>query len=202
MKIFISILIQALIGCPVFASLNNQAMGRHQILEFDLHDGKVDFLSIGRPAAIKIRGEGSKLEGSLKVENNLATGKIIFDLESLDTNINLRNRHMKEKYLETNKYKNAELTIEKLKIPDQAFLNNAETVMIPFDGVLFLHGVRRPVKGLSKIQIKKNTLTGTADFEVHLSDYNIETPSYLGVTVANDVQLSVNFLAEEKIVKK
>src|SRR5665213_883380 len=83
-------------------------------LQFDLHDSKVDFLSIGRPAAIKIHGEGSRLEGKMTIQDRVASGRLIFDLDSLDTDIDLRNRHMKEKYLETGKCKSAELEIEKL----------------------------------------------------------------------------------------
>jgi len=163
-----------------------------------LHDNKVDFLSIGHPAAIKIRGEGSKMQGQLTVADHAVSGKLTFDLDSLDTNIDLRNKHMKEKYLETSKFKNAELEIEKLNIPDKILNADASDVQVPFTGVLTLHGVKQAVQGTSEIRLDKTKLSGKAEFEIKLSDFKIEIPTYLGVTVADVVKVSVALAADGK----
>ena len=176
-------------GPPALASLAKS-------LQFDLHDSKVDFLSIGHPSAIKIRGEGSKLAGKMTIEDRVATGLLIFDLDSLDTNIGMRNKHMKEKYLETAKFKNAELEFENLNIPEQIFSAGTKSVAVPFSGVLSLHGTKHPVQGTSQIRLENNKMSGTADFEIKLSDYKIQIPAYLGITVADVVKVTVNFSAD------
>lgn len=70
--------------------------------------GSVEFLAIGRPSAIKIRGKGTAPEGKVTLvsdkENRIARGTLVFDMTSLDTGMDTRNEHMKEKYLETGKY--------------------------------------------------------------------------------------------------
>ena len=167
-------------------------------LQFDLHDSKVDFLSIGRPAAIKIHGEGSKLEGKMSLNGLLASGRLIFDLDSLDTDIGLRNKHMKEKYLETAKFKNAELTIVKMAIPPRLYAQDAKTISLPFSGMLALHGTTHPITGTSEVRMDGNKLKGSADFEIKLSEYNIEIPTYMGITVADVVKVTVNFAADGK----
>ena len=66
---------------------------------------KVEFLAIGKPSAIKIRGKGEKLESKLQLAGKTLTGQFVFDLTSLNTGIDTRDEHMKEKYLETGKFK-------------------------------------------------------------------------------------------------
>jgi polyisoprenoid-binding protein YceI len=169
--------------------------------EFDLQKSTVQFLAIGRPAAIKVRGEGSNLHGHLTIADNHARGQLTFDLESLDTGIALRNQHMKEKYLETNKFKTADLTIENLNIPESVYASSSP-ISLPFSGSLTLHGVKRPVSGVSNIQLHNNGVTGKAEFEIKLSDFQIEIPTYLGITVADLVKVNVNFDAAKKELKK
>jgi hypothetical protein len=182
----------------LFFSTSLATASGEKSLQFDLHDSKVDFLSIGRPAAIKIHGEGSKLEGKMTLDGALASGRLIFDLDSLDTDIDLRNKHMKEKYLETAKFKNAELTIDKMTIPQQIYSQGAETISLPFSGVLALHGTKHPITGTSEVRMTNKKLNGTADFEIKLSEYNIEIPTYMGITVADIVKVTVNFTADGK----
>lgn len=187
----LSLVLIALSADPTWASAAKS-------LEFDLHDSKVDFLSIGHPAAIKIHGEGSGLQGRMTVVNKVATGRLVFDLDSLDTDIALRNEHMKEKYLETAKFKNAELEIKELKLPEAALRSDASSISVPFSGVLSLHGSKHPIQGTSEVHFTKNNLSGEAEFEIKLSDYKIEIPTYMGITVADVVKVTVDFSADEK----
>ena len=73
-------------------------------------------MAIGRPAAIKILGKSKGPSGELKIQKSdqdfLVNGEAIIDLDSFETGINMRDQHMKEKYLETGKGKNAKLIIE------------------------------------------------------------------------------------------
>lgn len=83
----------------------------------DLKEGGMEFVAIGRPAMIRIKGEGPKPEGNLSISDGNVSGKLLLALDKLKTGIDLRDTHMKDKYLETKKYPQAELTITKCQMP-------------------------------------------------------------------------------------
>ncbi len=151
--------------------------------------GHVDFLAIGRPSFIKIHGVGSAPTGTLKINGDHVSGEFNFALDSLDTGISLRNKHMKDKYLQIQKYPDAKLVIQKVhSIAPGWSLAKPEINGAHFDGLLTLHGVTRPVHG--KFSVNDDG-TVHAKFSVKLSKYNIDLPSFAGVTVANNVKINV-----------
>src|ERR1700743_1526023 len=67
--------------------------------------GTVTFLAVGKPSAIKINGTGEAAKGSLTLAaDNKASGVLTFNLKSLNTGIDLRDKHMKEKYLQVDQF--------------------------------------------------------------------------------------------------
>lgn len=157
--------------------------------------GAVEFNAIGRPSMLKIRGKGGAPKGSLAIEGTAATGALTFDLESLDTGLKLRNEHMKQKYLETSKYGKATLTLTKLSLPENFRAGNTKLEKLPFEGKLSLHGVEKPVSGLATVERNGEQVAVNADFGLKISDYGIATPGYAGITVAEDVNVLVQFAA-------
>ena len=130
-------------------------------------------------------GRPSAFEGSLAV-----------DLRSVDTGIDLRNEHLREKYLE----------VDKGAGYDQAVLSdvtlqgvNADTPAGKgsFTGSLMLHGVKKTVTGPVEIRQAGTGWRVRASFPVNLPDYNIDMPRYLGVGVKDTVQVSVIFTATQ-----
>src|SRR5689334_7763540 len=79
-------------------------------INLDQGKGEVEFRAKGHPNAIKIVRKGSAPHGVLNIEGQKVTGKVSFDLSSLDTGIKLRTRHMREKYLEVERFPEAVLT--------------------------------------------------------------------------------------------
>lgn len=187
----------SLVGVLCISSLTLAATPSVSKLVFqaDRGTGAVEFNAIGRPSALKIHGKGSSPKGSLILEGSAASGSLSFDLESLDTGIKLRNEHMKTKYLEVEKYAQATLTVTKLSIPDALRSENGKVEKVPFQGVLSLHGVQKPVSGFATVGRASNQMTIAADFGIKTSDFAINTPSFAGITMAEDVQVAVQLAA-------
>ncbi|MCB9254848.1 MAG: YceI family protein [Bdellovibrionaceae bacterium] len=153
---------------------------------------QVEFLAVGQPSALKIRGklEKDKLSGSCSLENKQlsCTGKI--PLDSLDTGISLRNQHMKEKYLETAKYPESTLVVDPIELGISADNPNLEKKG-DFKGKLTLHGVTREEKGQYEIKKEAGKLKANFNFEIELEPYKIDIPSYLGIKVSKKVEVKV-----------
>ncbi len=66
-----------------------------------------------------------------------------------------------------------------------------------FKGMLTLRGVTKPVEGKFSVGNKRDV---SASFKIKLTDFNVEIPKYLGVTVADEVNIDVK-IAELKVVK-
>ena len=121
-------------------------------------------------------------------------GELRVDLSSLDTGIELRNTHLREKYLEV--ARGAEFAVAVLSAVrlDKADLPTFRG-QTPFTGTLLLHGTRRPVAGQADIHPDGNDVRVVASFPVRLDAYGIEPPRYLGVGVKNEVQVKVTLVA-------
>ncbi len=150
--------------------------------------GALTFTAIGKPGFLKIHGDSKPVGPTGKVEftDSGLSGKFAFDLKTLDTGIDLRNEHMKEKYLEIKKYPQAELTLSELKIKPEDLKSDFER---DFSGLLALHGVSKNVEGKFKWNAAKQEIK--AQFEIKVSDFNIDIPKYLGVTVSEKVEVQV-----------
>lgn len=101
---------------------------------------------------------------------------VSLDLATLKTGIDLRDTHMKEKFLHTKNHPTAELELRPLVKPGL------------FSGVLSLNGVKNPVDGTFKVSKENQYL---AKFRIELTKFNLKPPSYLGVSVENEVPIEV-----------
>ena len=149
--------------------------------------GQVNFEAVGKPSFMKIRGEGEGVRGEVRVGKTIE-GTFQFNLETLKTGISLRDRHMKEKYLEIEKFPKAELQIVSVDKFDPALATLQST---PFKGNLVIHGVTKPVIGTAKIEKTAKGYKVQAQFDAKISDHTIGVPSYAGVTVADVVKVEV-----------
>lgn len=158
---------------------------------FQPNHGQVSFVAKGKPAMIKIKGTGQGVTGSLIEKDRLLSGTLTFDLNTLNTEIDLRDEHMKNKYLEVQKFPQARLHLKNLKIPQ----NQSGT--IDFSGEMEIKGVTKPVQG--QVTLLPNTdpkspnqVQIQAELPLKLSNYpNIGVPSYMGITVAEEVNITV-----------
>lgn len=147
--------------------------------------GKVAFLAKGKPALISIKGEGVGASGELHEENGLISGEIEFELKSLKTGIDLRDEHLKNKYLEVDKFPTAKVTISSLKLPVK--INDS----FKFSGVLNLHGVSQPIEGSAEVSGAASAQFIKSEFKINLSQFKIDIPSFKGITVAEEVLVKI-----------
>ncbi len=166
------------------------------MVSLDQGKGDVTFLAVGRPSALKINGKGPAPKGSFAVENSKQnpklSGKIQFSLDALETGIAMRDRHMKEKYLETGKFPVAELDLKNIALPQSLPDGDFTLENIAFEAPLTLHGTTRNVNGRAKIARAGGHMIVNAEFGLKISDYAISLPSFAGITVADEVKINVN----------
>lgn len=158
--------------------------------------GSVEILAVGKPSFLKIKGQGPAATGEVKIDSGKAKAKFQFELKELTTGIQLRDEHMREKYLEVGKHAQAILEVEGLDVGGGWSLKTP-ALKSNFTGKLTLHGVTQPMTG--EFEMKPDGRV-EAKFKLKLSDFKIEIPSYAGITVANEVDVKV--VVEKLVVEK
>jgi polyisoprenoid-binding protein YceI len=161
-------------------------------LHFASGSGEVQFRAIGHPSALHVVGKGLGPDGTAIIKSAVASADLSFDVASLNTGIEVRDRHMKEKYLETEKFPKANLKITALTLPND-FSKGAFTFSsAPFSGMLTLHGTTAPVTGTADVQWDgKDAIAMTALFSIKLTQFGITIPSFSGITIADQVEITV-----------
>lgn len=185
-------LLTLLIALPLqVASEVTPEPSKSAAIVFRPSEGKTTFLAIGKPSMIKINGEGQGPEGNLQVHKNTLNGSLKVDLNQLTTKIELRDDHMKNKYLEVAKYPAATLELVDLQLPTD-FTSLPETdTEVPFKGKFTMHGKTSDISGKATIRKKANDVTGSAEFGFKITDHLDTLPSWLGVKVAENVTVKV-----------
>lgn len=148
-------------------------------------DARVSFQASG-PAGLKIEGTTP----DLKVSEDSGTIAIDVPLANLNTGIALRDRHMREKYLEVAKYPSATLLVARsaLKLPAAGGSMEGD---VP--GTLKLHGQSHAVTVHYDAKGDAAGFSAHGKFRVNMNDYGITVPTYLGVTVKPDVDVAASF---------
>ena len=155
--------------------------------------GEVSFLAKGNPGFMKIEGKSSGgLTGELDPGNTGAPGVFTFAMKNLGTGIELRDEHMKEKYLEVGKHPKAIFELVEIKLPNPLPAGDFEKDA-PFKGKLTVKGVTKEVSGVAKLKKEGSNLTGNVEFATTVKSFNIELPSFAGITMADEVNVQVEF---------
>jgi polyisoprenoid-binding protein YceI len=148
-----------------------------------VESGKVEFLAIGKPSFLKVKGQGAAPHGSLSLQDGKAQGSFTFELASLDTGIDLRNEHMKYKYLEISKYPKATVRFQDVPI------NKQGKQTIP--ATLELHGIVKKIDLEAEMKPNGEAKTATASFKIKLTDFEIAIPEHLGIRIADEVTVNI-----------
>lgn len=150
------------------------------------------FTAVG-PAGLSIVGTTPDLAVAEDPQGNVA---VTVTLGTLTTGIALRDKHMREKYLEVQTYPTAVLRVPRasLKVPAAS---QSGTFDVP--GTMTIHGTTKPV--VFHYTAKNDGQTAyavTGSLTLDMTDYGIQRPSYLGVSVKPSVDISVSFTADDK----
>lgn len=145
----------------------------------------VSFTASG-PGGVRIEGQTEELE----VRDQGETFAVVVPLRNLSTGISLRDRHMKEKYLETDKYPTAELKVARgeLKVPAPGGSEEGSA-----NGLLNLHGTEKKVPVKYRASESSGLYTVVASLHVNMGEFGIATPSFMGATVRPDVDVKASF---------
>ncbi|PYR35930.1 MAG: hypothetical protein DMF93_20815 [Acidobacteria bacterium] len=118
------------------------------------------------------------------------SGALRVDLQTLETGIAVRDRHMRETYLEVEKGPEfAVATFDKIRIEKLAGKST-------FKGTLLLHGQRQEVTGVADLQQRDGRIRVQAQFPIKVSAFQIQKPTYLGVGVRDEIQIKVMLTVE------
>ncbi len=138
------------------------------------------------PAGFKL--EGKTNEVTIKDQGE----KVIFTvpLATLKTGIDLRDRHMHEKYLEVAKYPDAVLEVlwSVIKLPE-----NGQTLTQTTNGKMTIHGKTKEVPVTYTVKRNGDVYEASGKVPLNLKDFDINVPNYLGVTVKPDIETAVSF---------
>jgi len=147
-------------------TLTNSAQSQQYLTQ----NGAVTFIS--RAPMLEFEGKSSNLVGLVNVTADSVDFYI--DLNTLDTGIQLRNRHMRESYLETTKFPFAEFTGS--FTPSVDFNSNSAQNVVT-KGSFSIHGVSKEmeIKG-TLTPMNLNEIRLKAEWTIKLSDFNIEVP--------------------------
>jgi polyisoprenoid-binding protein YceI len=122
--------------------------------------------------------------------SGVVTGAVQVDLATLETGIGLRDRHMKDVYLEIRRGDGfATARLEEIRI-------ERTEGRTPFQATLSVHGEQRPITGVADLQGQRDGgIRVRARFPISLAAFGIQPPRYLGVGVQDEVQVQVTFTA-------
>jgi polyisoprenoid-binding protein YceI len=122
-------------------------------------------------------------------EQGAVRGALRVELQTLETGIGIRDRHMKNNYLEVEKGPGfSTATIEDIRVEKL----EGKTV---FSAMLSLHGQKKKVTGAAELQQKDGKIRVQAQFPVKVSEFEIPAPTYLGVGVKDEIQIKVSLMA-------
>lgn len=143
----------------------------------------------------RIEGITSKISGYVKWEarDTLESSEVYFEvpLDSIDTGIGLRNKHMRQKYLETERYPKA---IFKGKlITWNRDPTSPDIYLVSTKGVMLIHGVEKPMTLSGALTRQEKHLKATYFFSVYLPDFSIKKPGYLLIRVDETIHLKTDF---------
>jgi polyisoprenoid-binding protein YceI len=146
-------------------------------------------LTVGGSFEAKTKSVSGEVVASA-AEPGSVSGALRVDLQTLETGIAVRDRHMRETYLEVEKGPDyAVATFDQIRVEK---LDGKST----FKGTLLLHGQRQEVTGTADLQQRDGRIRVQAQFPIKVSAFQIPKPTYLGVGVRDEIQIKVMLTVE------
>lgn len=167
----------------------------------EVRGGTAAFDAATNVSAIGIHGKSAALEGRATVKDS-AKGFSIQQLEAivpvktLNTGMGLRDEHMRKHVF----------TTDDGKLPDLRFSSSSSSCSgsdkqstCEVKGELAVRGTSKPFTITLKVTRESGSYRAVGDGVVKLSTYGIPAPSQLGVKVADDVKLHLDFVARTAV---
>jgi len=127
------------------------------------------------------------------------TAVLTVDAGSFDTGIGLRNTHMRENHLHTDRFPTAEFRLKSVTSARPTRLAPGGAVELDVAGELELHGVTRPLSaGVTLRQRDDGAVIAEAEFPVSLAAHDIPRPKFLMLKLADEQLVRVMIVAHPR----
>ena len=145
-------------------------------------------------------GRTNKLAGAIVADPanpSAATVEVTVDMASLDTGNSLRNREMRELYLDTKDHPTTKFKSVSVAGPSSIAPNQPAEIKVTGD--VTLHGVtKRMTIPVRVVLIPEGRIHVTSSFTIHMPDFGIDVPNNILVTVNNDIPVRLDVWAIAK----
>jgi len=145
-------------------------------------------------------GKTSDVNGTIVADPSspaASTVVININVDSLDTGVGLRNKEMRERYLETTKFGTA--TFKSVSVTGPASIAPNAPADINVTGDFTLHGVtKRMTIPVRVVLIPDGRIHATTDFKIRMPDFGITVPHNVLVTVNDEVPVRLDVWAGAK----
>jgi polyisoprenoid-binding protein YceI len=185
-------------------------------VDFHVNDEmKRDIVTFTSKAPLEtVVGKTAEIRGFIQVDPTDLTGtsraELQVDLASLKTGIGLRDRHMREQYLEVEKYPTAVFNLTEVKTASANSLENNMAVDLTLLGDFTVHGVTQQVEvSATAIYLKESEETKarlpgdllhiTAAFDVYLTKHNIKRPQFVILKLDDLQKIKLDFFASTAV---
>jgi len=120
-----------------------------------------------------------------------ASVQVAINLDALDTGNGLRNKEMRERYLETNKFGTG--TFKSVSVSGPASIAPNQPADINVTGDLTIHGVtKRMTIPVRIVLLPDGRIHATTNFKVRMPDFGINVPHNILVTVNDEVPVRLD----------
>jgi polyisoprenoid-binding protein YceI len=176
-------------------------------------DGRSHFRLQGHTTIEDFTGHTNRVEGTVSLSPTAgavkeeAHGRVAIDLGSVNTGDATRDRQMRQRYLETDKYPRAVFVLRRIVSPNRLELVPGQPTQVRMEGTLSLHGVERPLttdalvtrlthETIGGQQFPVEALRVHTTFPIRLRDYNIRQPRFLFIRMSQTLKLDIDIYAE------
>lgn len=190
MKTFmIAVVLPALLAVDVLPAEYNVDKNKGNLVKF-----------ISEAPMETITGVTDKIDGYVvwNGEDPLKDSELLFqvDLNGLDTGIGLRNRHMRENYLETDQFPMARFSGKAVRFEKTADGGSYE---VSVEGSMTIHGVEKAMTIDGQVKNEDGLYLATCSFQVSLSDYGIKIPKLMFMKLNEIIKIELSFYLKEII---
>jgi polyisoprenoid-binding protein YceI len=171
-------------------------------------DGKNYAMFTSEATLETIEGRTTKVSGTVTADPanaSAASIDVTIDLSSLDTGIEMRNGHLRDRFLEVTKFPTA--TFKSVSLAGPKSVEPNKPVEFKVTGDFSVHGVtRRITVPVRVVAIPESELTkasrgpgdwvhATANFAIKLTDYGITVPEKLILKLADEQAIKLDVFA-------
>lgn len=149
--------------------------------------GYVEFVSTA--PLLEFKGTSDHLTGLIDFDDNLVDFYV--DLNTIDTGVNLRNNHMRDSYLETEKFPFAEFTGSLNEMYD---FEKSGKQQISTTGKFTIHGVEQEMQIDGTLQETDQGMMLEASWVVMLEDHDIRKPRVVFYELADEQTVNISIL--------